>query len=342
MSLLESPRQRARLVLASLGVCVLIGVWHFIPGLLGACALYVMSGRVHRRLTDRMGARWAAAVVLALVVALVMVPLVTLAALMAGRAPAIVEQILSGETFQRLSQAHLGRINVGSVLADIGGNLQELVPSQAWRLLGGLVQTTINLVIAMFGLYYLLLAGDRTWTRVRDFLPLSHANAEALRNRFRSVTEAMLAGIVVTAIVQGAIVGFAFFLVGFREAFFWAGVTAIVSVLPVFGSALVWLPGVIVLVADGRTDAALVLTVLGAGVASNIDNLIRPIVYWKVSNLHPLTTIVGAFAGVAVFGLSGLLIGPLVLSYFFELLRVYRAEFGPETPPEPADGTASA
>lgn len=336
-----SAQHRARIVIAALGVCILIGVWQYIPGLLGAAALYVLSGRAYEALRVRMGARWAAGLVILLVLLLVMLPLVALFAAMAGRAPQIVDQMLSGDTFERLSAVRLGRVHIGEVLQNIGGQLQEWFPSQALGLLGGLVQTTINLVIAMFGLYYLLLAGGRTWENVKDFLPLSEKNADLLRTRFRSVTEAMLLGIIVTAIVQGGLVGFAFFLVGFEDVFFWAGITAIVSVLPVFGSGLVWFPGVVVLAIDGRMQAALLLTVIGAGIASNIDNLIRPIVYWKVSSLHPLTTIVGAFAGIAVFGLAGLIIGPLVLSYFFELLRVYRAEFGPETLPDTRAGSSA-
>lgn len=335
MSLLDTPRQRARLVLFGLGLCVLVGVWKFLPGLLGACALFVMSGATYDRLARRTRPRLAAAVVILLVVLLVMAPLIAVATLMAGRAPGIVEQMMAGATFERLSAVHLGSIQIGEILTNIGADVQESLPGQALRLLGGLVQITINLFIALVGLYYLLLAGDNTWERTRDFLPLSESNAELLRVRFRSVTEAMILGIVATAAVQGSIVGLGFWLVGLNDPVFWGGVTAIVSVLPVFGSALVWLPGAIVLLVNGRPEAAIVLAILGGGIASNIDNLIRPIVYWKVSDLHPLTTIVGAFAGLAVFGLSGLIIGPLALSYFLELLRVYRAEFGPETPPEP-------
>jgi predicted PurR-regulated permease PerM len=335
VSLLDAPRQRARLVIAGLGVCILVAAWRFIPGLLGACALFVMSGALYDRLLRRMRPRLAAAAVIAIIVLLIMVPLVTVATLMAGRAPGIVEQIIEGSTFDRLSAVQLGRIHVGAILDNIGMEVREALPGEALRLLGGLVQVTINLFIALFGLYYLLLAGDATWKRVKDFLPLSASNAELLRVRFRSVTEAMILGIAATAIVQGSIVGLGFWVVGLDDPLFWGGITAIVSVLPVFGSALVWLPGIVVLLINGRPEAAIVLGILGGGIASNIDNLIRPIVYWKVSDLHPLTTIVGAFAGLAVFGLSGLIIGPLILSYFFEMLRVYRAEFGPETPAEP-------
>jgi len=96
----------------------------------------------------------------------------------------------------------------------------------------------------------------------------------------------------------------------------------------VFGSALVWFPGAVALGMQGRYGAAAGLAVLGALVASNIDNVMRPVVNRRVSNLHPMTTIVGAFAGVGVLGLPGILLGPLAITYLFELAALYRREYG--------------
>jgi predicted PurR-regulated permease PerM len=105
-------------------------------------------------------------------------------------------------------------------------------------------------------------------------------------------------------------------------------VTAFASILPVLGSALVWLPGVIVLLLQSKYGAAAGLAAIGGLVASNIDNLIRPLVYRRVSDIHPMVTLIGAFAGVKYFGLLGVLLGPLAIAYLFELLRSYREEYG--------------
>jgi predicted PurR-regulated permease PerM len=78
--------------------------------------------------------------------------------------------------------------------------------------------------------------------------------------------------------------------------------------------------------------------VIGAGIASNVDNLIRPIVYWRVSNIHPMITLVGAFAGVRYFGVLGILLGPLAIAYLFELLRAYRQEHAQEYAPVAESG----
>jgi predicted PurR-regulated permease PerM len=88
------------------------------------------------------------------------------------------------------------------------------------------------------------------------------------------------------------------------------------------------LPAALVLLAQNRYGAASILLAIGGGLASNIDNLIRPLVYKRVSNIHPMITLVGAFAGVRYFGLLGLLLGPLGIAYLFELLRFYREEYG--------------
>ena len=121
---------------------------------------------------------------------------------------------------------------------------------------------------------------------------------------------------------------FGFWLVELPSPMFWGTVTAFASILPVLGSALVWLPGVLVLLLEDRYGAAVGLALVGGVVASNIDNVIRPLVYKRVSDIHPMITLIGAFAGVKYFGLLGVLLGPLAIAYLFELLRFYREEYG--------------
>jgi predicted PurR-regulated permease PerM len=137
-------------------------------------------------------------------------------------------------------------------------------------------------------------------------------------------------------VLQGTIVGIAFALIGFHPAAVWGFVTACVSVLPLLGSALVWLPGVAILLIQHRVGAAIILGILGGGLASNIDNVVRLLVYRRVSGIHPMLTLVGAFAGVRLFGVVGAFLGPLILSYVFELIAVYEDAMSSDaTPHEP-------
>jgi len=173
----------------------------------------------------------------------------------------------------------------------------------------------------------LLLTTPGNWRTVASYLPFSQEGADLVAHRFRQVTEATLLGTALTSILQGTAVALGFWLTGLGAPWFWGVVTAIVSVLPLFGSALVWFPGAVALAVQGRYGAAVVLAAIGAIVASNIDNVMRPLVNRRVSNLHPMTTLVGAFAGAGVLGLAGILLGPLAITYFFELAALYRREY---------------
>jgi predicted PurR-regulated permease PerM len=104
------------------------------------------------------------------------------------------------------------------------------------------------------------------------------------------------------------------------------------AILPVVGSGLVWGPAAIILIMQGRPLAGVLLIVWGVVVVGSVDNFIRPLIYRRFSAIHPLITLIGAIGGVSHFGLLGLLIGPLALSYLFELIRMYREEYlEPET-----------
>ena len=138
---------------------------------------------------------------------------------------------------------------------------------------------------------------------------------------------ATVVGTGLTAAVQGAIVGLGFLVTGLNDPLFWGVVTMVFAILPVVGAGMIWAPAALSLVINGRPLAAIGLALLGLVVVANIENLIRPYVFKRYSEIHPMITLVGAVVGVSYFGILGLLIGPLALSYFFELIRMYREEY---------------
>jgi predicted PurR-regulated permease PerM len=192
---------------------------------------------------------------------------------------------------------------------------------------GTATRLALQLTVAFFGLFYLLVDPQRVWLTVRPFIPFSTDNAERLRQRFKDVATSTLIGTFATAVVQGAAVGLAFEAAGLPNALFWGVVTVIVAILPVVGSGLIWGPGAIALAIAGRYGWAIALAIWGVIVVGNIDNVIRPMVFRRWARINPFVTVIGAFAGLRYFGLLGLLIGPLAISYFFELIRMYRQEY---------------
>lgn len=294
----------------------------YVSGLVGAMVLYVIALPAVRYLDPSRRHTWAPlAVVLALFFVLV-VPGAWLLAEVIAQLPVAARSLQDSAAVKRLMALQLGDIEVGVFLRQASTAIITWSSRQTMSAIGGVLSTLLNLVIALFGAYYLLLSADRLWERTQSTLPFGARTAELLRVRFHRTTEAMLLGVVLTGAAQGTIVSVAFWILGLPHPLLWGGVTAFASVLPMFGSALVWFPAALVLLAHDRYLAAGVLAGLGALVVSNIDNALRLIVYRRVSQIHPMITLVGAFAGVRAFGLAGILIGPLVLSYVIELFRL--------------------
>ncbi len=339
-------RRLALAVLVALGLGVGYALAPYATGLFGATILYVMAAPVHRALARRLPAGWAALLVILAVLLLILVPTLWLVSVAVGETPGILADLGNGNALARLQAIRIGPLAIGGQLAALGGQLLSWASRQAVSVFGSATRGTLNLVIALTGLYYLLLEPDTLWERTKALLPFSDATAERLRLRFHSITESMLLGTALTAVLQGTVIGLAFWGLHIHNALFWGAVTALASIVPVVGSALVWLPAAGIMALGGRYGAAIALLAIGGIVAANIDNVARPLIYRRVSNLHPMITIVGAFAGVTVMGFAGVLIGPLAISYFFELVTAYREEYGAAaasaTPAAPAAAPVAA
>jgi predicted PurR-regulated permease PerM len=339
MAFFQNRRQRAGFLVAALGVAIALALVPFATGLLGIVVLYVICAPVHRRLSRRIPERASAVIVLTTALVLVLLPLAVMVSVIVAEAPGAIAVLQANA--DRLSSLRIGGMDVGTQVASAGGTAAAWVSQQAIGFFGGAAQSLLSLVIAFFGLYYLLLYPDVVWNNVREYVPFSNHNAEALRARFFSVTQATLVGTALTALLQGTMVGVAFWALGLPGPAFWGVITGLVSVLPMLGSALVWIPGMVVLGMDGRWGPMLALAVVGV-LAGSADNVVRMVVFKKVSNIHPLATLVGAFAGLKLFGLLGVLLGPLAIAYFFELLKMYREEFSAAADPTAVDSAPAA
>jgi len=328
MTFLQTPRDRAGLLILVLAVAVLMAVAPFLSGLLGAAVLYVIFVKPYERLQRVMNPGLAAAITLTAALVIIALPLTWLISEVIGQAPDALRALQNSDAFARVAQLRVGEYQVGAEVAKASGTIASWLSPRVISVVGGATSAVLNLVIAFFGLYYMLRSDGTTWSSIRQYIPFSAHTADALRDRFFNVTEATLLGTVLIAVIQGSLVGTGFWIVGLPNPFFWGTVTAFASILPVLGTSLVWLPAVLVLLVQDRYGAAITMLVIGAGIASTVDNLIRPRIYRRVSNIHPRITLVGAFAGVRYFGLLGVLLGPLGIAYLFELLKFYRDEYG--------------
>jgi len=182
----------------------------------------------------------------------------------------------------------------------------------------------ISFVFIIFAMFLLFRDGDRMVARIPDFLPFERAQSEALLFRIRDAIHGGVFGIVVIALVQGALTGGMFWILGIPSAALWGMVTVLTSVLPLVGAAGVWVPGVIYLIAVGRWPAAIVLAIWGAIVSSS-DNFLRPKLVGGRVGLSELVMFFALLGGLRLFGVIGIVLGPVLFAIAASIIEVLSA-----------------
>ena len=168
--------------------------------------------------------------------------------------------------------------------------------------------------------------------KILYFLPLHDRDEQLLLRRFTSVARATIKGTLIIGIMQGAICGLAFALAGIEGPVFWGTVMAVMSIIPAFGTAIIWVPALIVLALTGRFQRGGHPGVLCGAVAGNLDNVIRPRLVGKDTEMHDLFVLFGTLGGIAMFGLLGIIIGPIVAALFITVWEIYGDAFREHLP----------
>ena len=324
--LLQSKRRAASVLITALALMLVVALLPYASGLLAGPVLYILWLPAHRKLSGRLPPRVSAAILLALTIFIILVPSFWMLTMVVGEAQAALEGMLSGPLLDRLATLRVGPLAVGPAMVETGRTMLAWIGTNAFALIGTATRFVLSLLFTLVGLYYLLLSPGAAWRAIAPYIPVTAGRADALRERFRAVTYSTVIGTGLNAVVQGILVGGGFALLGISNSAFWGTVTAVLSILPLVGSGLVWGPAALSLMLEGRVGAGLGLVMWGLLVVSNVDNLLRPYVSSRYAHVHPMITLVGAVAGVEYFGLVGLILGPLAIQYFFELIWMFREE----------------
>lgn len=194
------------------------------------------------------------------------------------------------------------------------------------NLAGNIASGIIKAFFVVFTMYYLFRDGERIVDKLPAALPLERQQSEAIISRTREVVSASVYGIVVIAAFQGLLGGLAFWVLGIPSPLLWAVLMTFVCMIPVLGSFLVWAPLAIYLAATGHITKAILLVLWGALVISTIDNFLRPKWMKNQTRLHELLVFFSVLGGISVFGLLGIILGPVVLAITLGLLHTFRAQ----------------
>ncbi|HUP33832.1 MAG TPA: AI-2E family transporter [Candidatus Limnocylindria bacterium] len=198
--------------------------------------------------------------------------------------------------------------------------LQGLVAVSGSFVLGTL-NALVGLSITLFVLFFFLRDGDQMMATAVRLIPITPDRRGQLVDHVAAVTRAVVFGSLLTALVQGALVGIGFALVGLPSPLVFGAVAAVTSLIPYIGTALIWVPAAGVLFLQGRWVAALFLIAWGVVVVSSADNVIRPLFISGRAQIATLPVFLGLIGGLSAFGAIGLVVGPVLVALILTLLR---------------------
>ena len=173
-------------------------------------------------------------------------------------------------------------------------------------------------------MFFFFRDGDRLVVRLKDLLPMSEDLKANLTYRLKEVIEASIYGQVLVAAIQGVLGGLIFWLTGLPSPIFWGTVMAMLSLIPIVGPYLVYLPAGVILIVSGSWIRGIIVLILGIVVVSQSDNILRPMIVSSRTKIPTLALFFSILGGIKLFGLLGIILGPVVVSIIFTLIEVYR------------------
>lgn len=239
------------------------------------------------------------------------------------------------DSVQRVNQfININNIDIFTPIAEAAQGLSSFLVSQSTVILKSITGLLFNFLMLIFSMYFFFKDGPEIVHAIGEFSPLPPEYENSIFKKFKQVSLAMLYGIFLTAIVQGIVGGIGLAIAGVQNPVFWGTVMAFFAMLPIGGTAIVWLPAAIILLLTQHTVAGIFLLLWGALLVSVLDNIIKPMVIHGHAHTYPLSTFFVVLGGLMTYGLKGAILGPIVLAISMTLLHIYKLEYAKDTEKE--------
>jgi len=243
------------------------------------------------------------------------------------------QNILQHPTVRTILDKVLSLLNItqdelnNTISNNIAGLGRELV-SRITKGMTNIVTISLNFIFMSFSIFFFLRDGPQFLKRVRDYMPFSEEQKDRLVGLIRDIIISTIYGGIVVSIVQGTMAGIAFFLLGISTPVVWGLATSIASFVPLLGASAVWVSITIYLFMEGAVEKGIILAIVGIFGISLIDNILKPIIIGGRTKMPVLVIFFSIFGGIKLFGLIGLIMGPLVLALFVSLIEIFRSVEG--------------
>jgi predicted PurR-regulated permease PerM len=311
-------------------VLLLFSMMEFFTAFLGAVMFYVLSKKPTEWLIKRKGWKKSNAATLVIVISffIILLPLLLVGTMLYNEAAMIAanpDTIL--QPLKDLDKSLNERFQISLLSGDSMKKIQTFATDTVSMLLSTSLNFFSSIVMMYFFLYFLLININRLEASIVFYLPFKRSMIEIFGTELVAQTFSNAVGVPLIAVAQGLLSFLAYSITGMHQAGFWAVITGFASVIPLVGTGLVWLPAGVYFFATGHTWEGFFIFGWGLIVIGISDNVIRFLLAKKMADVHPVVTVLGVIIGLKYFGITGLIFGPLIISYFMILLKIYYVEY---------------
>jgi predicted PurR-regulated permease PerM len=329
---------QALLILSILVIVLAYALYPYLNAFFGAFILYAVFQPMYKKLTKKLNIRPSIASIISILTSIIviLIPLYILMTIVILEIQNAIANVGDITLYTETLSSYITQLNIETLpagaqiqekvleLASITANFFSVLLVSAVQSLG---QRAIEFTIMYFLLYYLFISeGSEFSNGLKKAVPFSEKNTNILLKEFNSTVNTTLISAGVIAIIQGTLLTITFLILGIEGAFLWGFITAILSFIPIAGATIVWIPAMMIQIAQQDYISAGGVFI-GGMILSSIDNFVRPAIQKKVGQIHPLVSLIGVIIGLNLFGLLGIVIGPLLLSYVGIMARMFNDEY---------------
>ncbi len=234
-----------------------------------------------------------------------------------------------------LERLNLDLDNLKAQLSEAAFTASRFLAENAVQLGQGTLKFFVSLGLMLYLLFFLLRDGQMLVALLLRALPLGDEREKLLVVKFAEVARATVKGSLVVATIQGTLGGIVFWMLGIPAALLWGVVMTLLSLIPLAGAGVIWVPVAIYLFATGEWVQGLILTAFGIGVIGLVDNFLRPVLVGRDTKLPDYMVLLSTLGGIVLFGMNGFVIGPMIAALFVAFWGIFMREFNPSTTPRP-------
>ncbi|AWX43182.1 hypothetical protein HME9304_00169 [Flagellimonas maritima] len=333
MGKISSLSIRQIFVLVSITVISILIFMELLPyfsGVLGAITFYVLLRKHMKKLLSKgLGKNFSALILMLFSLIAILLPFLGIVLMTADK---IGKAVVKSEAVFKLVSEKLKNINdrLGVDIAPVfdSERISGFISDQLNNFAGGAFNATVSIAIMYFLLFYMLTNQKRLKETLFEYIPITDRNLNLIGSGVRQMVRANALGIPLVAIAQGIVALIGFLIFGINEPWFWALIVTIGSMIPFVGTAIGILPLFLLLLSNGQTSTAWAIFIYGFFVIGTTDNFIRLYILKRIDDVHPLITLIGVIIGIPMFGFIGLIFGPLLISLFLIIVKIYKNEYG--------------